>query len=632
MLSRIPTYIIAITVLLIAAGLWYFLESQQLQNLFIALCTLILAYLLLKQQQRSSKRQRKEKQYSNSYFEMARAVDQAPINAAIFDKNRRIAHINRSMCTLLGVDRDSAIGSELNAAPLNSELVDRIDACFLHGEDWMGDVATSDHQEAFPLLGTLTAIKDKSGNTAAVMLLCERHDSGTPVAEHISRLESEHPLSKLSNRQQSLKVLQSLMDASGKKPLALLAIDIDRFHFINDSLSADSGDELLRQFAERLRNFESGEGLRGHIGDNEFLFSCELPADGREAQALQSLIDALMQKLNQPYRLAEAEVSITCCIGAATSPRDASNANELLGAAQSALRLAKQRGANHSYVYKAETGSRNIKRIQTETQLRYAIDRGELSLYLQPVIDLKTQQLSSAEVLLRWHNAELGDPRPDHFITIAEDSGLIVPIGEWVLEQACKEAASWAKQGGEALRIAVNVSSRQFVEGEILQTVKRALSSSGLPPSKLVLEVTEGVLIGNKEKTQFALNSIRQLGVKLALDDFGTGYSSLSYLRDYPFDYLKIDRAFVNGMTENDDKRALALAIIAMAQSLGMSVIAEGVETIDQRRLLQSKGCDFAQGFLYSPPLPTTRFAHWAKEYQQLQAQKRSNKDSSDKA
>jgi EAL domain-containing protein (putative c-di-GMP-specific phosphodiesterase class I) len=254
-------------------------------------------------------------------------------------------------------------------------------------------------------------------------------------------------------------------------------------------------------------------------------------------------------------------------------------------------------------------------RLNIETQLRHAVRRNELELYYQPLVNLGSGEVVGMEALLRWHNKELGSPGPDRFIPIAEETGLIVPIGQWVLMEACRQAQAWQRPGQLPLRVAVNISSRQFVGNNVLNTVEQALAESGLDPGLLELEITEGILLHDAPQTKRALERIKKMGVRLSLDDFGTGYSSLSYLRRYEFDVLKIDRSFIADIERKPESMGLVKAIIAMAHSLGMEVIGEGVETSLQADFIHSRECNFAQGYYYGKPLPARDFSNWLEQY-----------------
>jgi EAL domain-containing protein (putative c-di-GMP-specific phosphodiesterase class I) len=290
--------------------------------------------------------------------------------------------------------------------------------------------------------------------------------------------------------------------------------------------------------------------------------------------------------------------------------------------AEAAMFDAKNQGGGRFSFYSESMSDQADRRLEMEHQLRHAIARNEFELYYQPVINLRDNQLVGVEVLLRWNNENLGQPGPDEFILIAEHSGQIVTIGNWVLEQACQQIMAWSRAGFPALSVAVNISSKQFIDGDILASVGHALKQSGLPAAQLELEITEGLLLNDTPTIREIFKQLKMLGVHLSLDDFGTGYASLSYLKRYPFDTLKIDRSFVKDIDNCQDSITLTNAIVAMAHSFGMRVIAEGVENLNQRRILRDRHCDMVQGYLYSPALPADDFLDWAKRYSEMQHSK----------
>ncbi|MDX1505847.1 MAG: EAL domain-containing protein, partial [Spongiibacter sp.] len=258
-------------------------------------------------------------------------------------------------------------------------------------------------------------------------------------------------------------------------------------------------------------------------------------------------------------------------------------------------------------------------RVETESHLHHALEREQFELFFQPVIDLNSHKLIGSEVLLRWHNRDLNNPGPAEFIYIAEECGLINPIGEWILIKACKQVVQWQQAGLPKINVAVNISARQFEDDAIVDSVVRALNQSGLPPQQLELEVTEGLLLHDTPNIRACFNKLKHMGVRISLDDFGVGYASLSYLKSYPFDILKVDRSFVQDIDTDEGSVTLIDAIINMAQTFGMKVIAEGVENLQQRRILREKNCDMVQGYLYSPPLNADQFYEWAKRYCDVQ-------------
>jgi diguanylate cyclase (GGDEF)-like protein len=393
---------------------------------------------------------------------------------------------------------------------------------------------------------------------------------------------------------------------------ALLFIDLDNFKRINDTLGHSVGDQLLRTMAERLssclrasdaitRPFAEEEDGLARLGGDEFTVLLSEIAAPEDAAAV---AERVLESLSHPMRLAAHDVTVTPSIGIAVFPQDGEDVETLLRNADLAMYFAKRSGRNLFQYYAPSMNEAALKRLTMENLLREAVARGELSLHYQPQVDLVTGELSGVEALLRWHNADLGPVPPSEFIPVAEEAGLIVPIGEWVLREACRQARAWLDAGLWLPRVAVNVSVLQFVQRGFPDLVARVLAETGVDPGVLELELTESLLMKDSEQAAGTLAVLKDLGVQIAIDDFGTGYSSLSRLKDFPIDRLKIDRSFVQALNTRGDGGAIASAVIAMAEGMNLKVIAEGVETPFQLAFLQGRRCDEGQGFLWSRPLP----------------------------
>ena len=375
-------------------------------------------------------------------------------------------------------------------------------------------------------------------------------------------------------------------------------------------------DKIFIETTERLRRSVSDDQVLTHLGADEFLIILNPECCTNEAEIL---AETLLDRCREPFYINHNEINLSASIGLCKYPEDGSDAPLLMRRAEAAMFSAKEKGGDRFSFYEEGMSSETELRLEMENQLRHAIDRNELNLYFQPVIHLQSNTLRGVEVLLRWQNANLNNPGPDQFIPVAEQSGLIVGIGKWVLENACKQIVSWSKSGLPQLTVAINISAKQFTDGDIVENVRYALQQSGLPAAQLELEITEGLLINDTPEIRDTFAQLKNLGVHLSLDDFGTGYASLSYLKRYPFDTLKIDRSFVHDIDSCNDSVTLTNAIIAMGHSFNMTVIAEGVENLNQRRILRERHCDMIQGFLYSPPLPAEQFVSWATRYAEIQ-------------
>ncbi|ANQ83651.1 diguanylate cyclase [Azoarcus olearius] len=388
--------------------------------------------------------------------------------------------------------------------------------------------------------------------------------------------------------------------------LGVAFIDLDHFKVVNDNVGHRQGDELLRQAASRLAAVLRDGDTAARQGGDEFVVL--LPDLGDERDAFR-ILGRLQAALAEPFRLDDRSFFVTCSIGVSLYPRDGGDGDTLLKHADIAMYQAKAAGRNVVRFFTAEMNIQVRDRLQLEGALRSALENGELHLAFQPQVDGGSGQVIGAEALLRWQHPELGAVPPVRFIPLAEETGLIGPIGEWVLRAACRQARQW-EQAGRRLRIAVNVSARQFRSPDLPARIAEILDETGLPPALLELELTESMLMGDAEQAEEMLHRLKQLGVSLALDDFGTGYSSFAYLQRFPIDTLKIDQSFVRSMVAGVRGEAIVVAIIALAHSLGMRVIAEGVETPLQQRQLFEFGCDELQGYLFGRPVPAAEFPH----------------------
>ncbi|MBJ7330328.1 MAG: EAL domain-containing protein [Solirubrobacteraceae bacterium] len=425
-------------------------------------------------------------------------------------------------------------------------------------------------------------------------------------AEDQARHDAMHdPLTGLPNRVLFSDRLTQALARSERdgSPLAVLLLDIDRFKLINDSLGHVVGDELLREVAPRLSGAIRPSDTVARLGGDEFAVLCEDLEDEREAQEMAERLGACFLR---PFALGGEQQFATASVGLVVANGHA-GAEELLRDADAAMYRAKEAGRGRYELFDEGMRSRAVARLQVENELRRALDREELRLYFQPIHDLNLGAIASCEALVRWNHPDRGLVGPDQFIPVAEESGLIVPLGAWVLQRACRQLARWrhAVPGAEHLRLTINLSARQVAQPDIVDTVSEAIADAGLDPSDIGLEITEHVLIEDAESTADTLRRLQRLGVRLVIDDFGTGYSSLSYLKRYPIEVLKIDRSFIDGIADDESgDLAIVTAIVRMASALGVDVIPEGVETQAQLDRLRELGCQYAQGFLLDRPLP----------------------------
>jgi len=389
--------------------------------------------------------------------------------------------------------------------------------------------------------------------------------------------------------------------------LAILFMDLDRFKVINDSLGHEVGDVLLRQVADRLRA-QSREGdTIARMGGDEFVVLVENQASLSDISACAR---RLVDQLSAPYLLGQKACHVTLSIGISVYPSDGNDSQELLKAADVAMYRAKEMGRNNYQYYLPSMNVHTLERLELESDLSHALERGEFLLHYQPRVEMATGLITGTEALLRWKHPQRGLVSPLDFIPLAEETGLIVPIGEWVLATACAQNRAWQDQGPTKLSVAVNLSARQFADPMLLPKLTRIIHASGMDPSSLELEITESAAMSHGECTVAVLENLKSMGVQIAIDDFGTGYSSLAYLKRFPIDTLKVDRSFIRDIPSDSGGMKITRAIIAMAHGLKLNVVAEGVETADQLKFLRSQRCDAVQGYFLYRPLPVDEVAH----------------------
>ena len=509
----------------------------------------------------------------------------------------RLLLINRMGETLLGLTRAEALGRHvadpfaINAPPGLSAVERQFHAPGV--EPRLLSVKKLD-------------VPDTQGTGRYRLTLAEDVTERRAIEHKIAHMAHHDALTDLPNRllfADQLKAAIARAVRDGVKA-AVFGIDLDSFKSVNDTLGHASGDELLREAAVRLSaELRPGDSV-ARLGGDEFAV---LVADAISDEALSARAERVVAELSRPFDIAGHEVRIGGSVGIAMTPDDGADSDTLLRNADLALYRAKQEGKNTFRFFEPGMNLRLQARRELERDLRQALSQGEFDLHYQPIVDLRTQQVSGCEALLRWRHPERGLVSPAEFIPLAEETGLIGPIGAWALRQACSDACAWPG----AMTVAVNVSAVQFRDPQLIATVVSALSNAGLAPERLEIEITESVLLANTEVHVAMLHRLRDLGVKIAMDDFGTGHSSLSYLSTFPFDKIKIDQSFVRDVNTNRHCEAIVRAVIDLGQHLGIITVAEGVETSAQMIHLSERGCRLAQGFLFSRALPTPVLRQW---------------------
>ncbi|TWX59488.1 EAL domain-containing protein [Colwellia hornerae] len=421
-------------------------------------------------------------------------------------------------------------------------------------------------------------------------------------------------LTLLPNRFLSLdRLSQMLIEAErNQEKIAILFLDLDDFKKVNDSLGHEMGDKILVNSAQRLNKVVRKEDTVGRLGGDEFIVLLRGITNNHDAVII---AENLLKTFREPFRIDGRELILTLSIGVVMYPENGCSSSDLLRNADTAMYEAKSLGRNTYSFFTKEMNTVMLRRFEIEEQMHGALERNEFELYYQPQLDVKSGNIIGVEALLRWHNSTLGNISPGEFIPIAEHTGLIVPIGRFVIKQALRFLNVWQTSQHKKYTMAVNISPRQFRDLGLLTFIKDCLNASNITPSSLEIEITEGVLMSGQSYIHDALIEIEKLGINLSMDDFGTGYSSLSYLREYAFDVLKIDQSFIHGITTNEADCQLVKTIIVMAHSLGMTVVAEGVETQSQFTLLTELDCDFVQGYYFSRPKPAEQLLDFSVHY-----------------
>ena len=438
--------------------------------------------------------------------------------------------------------------------------------------------------------------------------LSKRYLEEKAAAAQIEYLAFHDKLTGLSNRGMfSIMLAKGLQEAKRyERQLAVLFLDLDRFKNINDTLGHQAGDLLLQEMAARLKAVLRESDCIARLGGDEFVIMVPTFAS---VEQLTAVMQKVLAAVSRTFKLGSHEFHVTASIGISVYPVDGDDERALMKNADIAMYRSKEDGKNTFTFYSADLNTHSIERLAFESSLRHALDAGQFELHYQPKVDCHTSQMNGVEALLRWRHPDLGTVSPTKFIPVAEENGLIVPIGRWALLTACQQQVAWCQLGLPPLRMSVNLSARQFYEDHLLSDVRDILLQTGMAPEFLELEITESLLMRDVEKASKVLMEFKNLGIRLSLDDFGTGYSSLSNLKRFPIDTIKVDRSFVRELGSNAEDRAITDAIIVMGKSLKMAIVAEGVETQGQIEFLRSRGCSEFQGFYFSKAVPPTAIA-----------------------
>jgi len=553
------------------------------------------------------------KQMEETLRQSATVFENTTEGVMITDARGRVVSVNRAFTEITGYGQDDVIGKSTSI--LKSGRHDKAFYRIMWGRiretgSWQGEIWNRrKNGNVYPEWLNISVVKDNEGNTTNYVGVFSDISDMKASEQKLDHLAHHDPLTGLPNRLLlNARMEQSMARAHRSNDmLAVLFLDLDHFKNVNDTLGHPVGDQLLQEVAHRLTACVRKEDTVTRLGGDEFTIVLEELHDSRFAGKVALKI---IDELAKIFLLKGHEVFVTCSIGISIFPNDGNDITTLLKNADSALYRAKDEGRNNYQYYTEELTTRAMERMVMETNLRHALERNELVVYYQPQVDLYSGRVIGMEALLRWRHPEIGLIPPDAFIPLAEETGLIIPIGEWVLRTACARLKSWIDDGLPELRVAVNLSSRQFNQKNLPETIADILRDTGLKPQCLELELTERIVMQDADNSVEMLDSLKKLGIQFSIDDFGTGYSSLSYLKRFPIDRIKIDKSFVDHITTDSEDASISQAIISMSHGMNLKTVAEGVETLEQQEFLRSHQCDEIQGFYFSRPLPEMEMEH----------------------
>lgn len=547
-----------------------------------------------------------DKHAESQMRKLSRAIEQAADAVMITDRQGTIEYVNPAFTAITGYTSEDALGRGPNikksgkqGQTFYSQLWDTI----LSGEIF-SDVFINRRKDGglYYEEQTITPLRDNEGQITHFVSTGRDISERMAIQERLQHMAHHDALTELPNRTLFIdRLKQALARARWHERLvAVMFLDLDRFKQINDSLGHEIGDRLLGEFARRIEtNLREGDTV-ARFGGDEFVI---LLNDLADAKDIGEVAEKTLAIFDEAFTIAGRELTITASIGISVFPHDGEESQVLMQNADTAMYRAKESGKNNYQFYSREMSQRAIKQLNMENALRHALQLDEFSLHFQPIVNTASGRAIGAEALLRWNHSKHGPVPPAEFIPLLEDTGLIIPVGQWVLRTACEQAMAWSGMPSDGY-ISVNFSGRQFMSKDIIDVIQATLEQTGLPPRRLILEITESFLMHNLDAALLNLTQLAKAGVRIAIDDFGIGYSSLSYLKRLPIGTLKIDRSFIRDLTTDPDDAAIVSATVALAGNLKLDVIAEGVETAEQIDLLRSLGCTKMQGFYFSRPVP----------------------------
>lgn len=554
--------------------------------------------------------------------ELRRQAEQQRLAATVFEAasegmvimndHYRVLAVNDACCALSGYSREELLGhsvARIAGSPESQRQYQTMrEALELHGH-WQGElIETRKSGEVYPQWVQLREVRDASDSVTHVVAFISDLSVRRKIEERLRYLTHYDDLTGLANRgllKERLHEACQRVRRNGRN-MAVLYIDLDRFKLLNESLGHEAADALLREMSRRITQTLADADTIARLSGDEFVVLFDAYGS---LSSLAHLGSRLLQRIRKPLIIDEQELVISASIGVSLMPDNSRDAEVLLRQANMAMQQAKHLGGNTLQFFTDRPQASSMQYLQLENQLRKALEVGQLEVFYQPRLSLADDALEAAEALVRWRHPQRGLVAPAHFIPLAEETGLIIPLGEFVLREACRQARQWQQDGLAEIRVSVNLSVKQLRQGNFVSLVRQVLEETGLPATMLELELTESQLLDDIDNAISISEQLRALGVRLAIDDFGTGFSSLSYLKRFPVDYVKIDRSFISELEHSSQDAAITRAIIAMVHSLERKVVAEGVETQAQMDFLKANQCDEIQGYLLSPPVPAEQFA-----------------------
>jgi len=565
---------------------------------------------LIRQEREVHRLREREAYYANM-------VELAGVGICHMGLDGHFLDVNARLCEMLGYTRDELLA-------LTSAQVSHPEDCGEPSVRLLSNGSDDGYQterryltkSGAPIWVNLTVFAQRgtNGDHSHDISIVEDITARREAQSRVQYLATHDELTGLPNRPLFHELLTHAGQPSGRarRGRTVLLINLDRFKTVNDLIGREGGDGLLKEIAARLnRNVRATDILARFDGDEFALLASDLP----NRQVAARLARKLLRLVVKPVQIGIHQCRVTASIGIAMHPDDGQAVDTLLKHAELAMERAKAEGKNNYCFYSPELSAASEQRVRLETALRGALERHEFSVHYQTRVDLRTREITGVEALLRWSHPELGAVPPSQFIPVAEECGVVIPIGLWVLTTACRQAMTWLHDGLPAIAMAVNLSPRQFLDPGLVDNIRRVLRETGMPPQMLELEITESGLLDDLNAAVAKMHALRTMGARVAIDDFGTGYSSLSHLKQFPVDSLKIDRSFIRGIPHDSDDVAITEAVLTLGRTLGVRIVAEGVETDEQRAFLEQHACHEVQGFFFSRPVPAETFSKMYHAY-----------------